>query len=202
MESLILPTEAEEIAKGLRKSAPEQIPELIPDDGTPQNLADYLPEQPEQNVNLGFPEFGTTTATNNGIYTPEEFREKFKSFLEFIEKPETATNCTLELFSNGRNLTADKIYDVASRYSWLNWIIDSKTQFMADMVQIGAFLAIETNLIVMNYTNINLFEKGRIWLKNKVKQKQEQAKQQGKRTLFGWAFSGRPEVAKHTEQNS
>lgn len=180
---------------------PEQIPELIPDDGQPQNLADYLPEQPEQNVNLGLPEFGTTTATNS-IYTPEEFREKFKAFLEFMERPETASNCTLELITNGRNLTADKIYDLASRYSWLNWIIDSKTQFLADVVQISAFLAIETNVIVLNWTGLNLFEKVKIWLRNKAKQKQEQAKKQGKRTLFGSLFSARPEVAKHTEQNS
>lgn len=184
-----------------KQPQPEQIPELIPDDGQPENLAEFIPEQANNHA-LGLPEFGTTTATNNGIYTPEEFREKFKAFLEFMEKPETASNCTLELLTNGRNLTADKIYDLASRYSWLNWIIDSKTQILADFVQISAFVAVETNLIVMNWTGLNLFEKVKLWLKNKARERQAQAKQQGKRTLLGWAFSGRPEVAKHTEQNS
>lgn len=184
------------------QTQPEFIPELIPDDGQPENLAEFIPEQPEQNnPALGLPEFGTTTATNS-IYTPEEFREKFKAFLEFMEKPETASNCTLELITNGRNLTADKIYDLASRYSWLNWIIDSKTQILADFVQISAFLAIETNVIVLNWTGLNLFEKVKLWLKNKAKERQAQAKQQGKRTLFGWAFSARPAPAKPTEQNS
>ena len=206
MESLILPTEAEEIAKGLRKLAtnqPEQIPELIPDDGQPENLAEFIPEQEQNNpANLGLPEYLQTTTATNSIYTPEEFREKFKAFLEFMEKPETASNCTLELITNGRNLTADKIYDLASRYSWLNWIIDSKTQILADFVQISAFLAIETNVIVLNWTGLNLFEKVKLWLKNKARERQAQAKQQGKRTLFGWAFSGRQEVAKPTVQNS
>lgn len=204
MESLISPTEAEEVAKGLRKlttNQPEQIPELIPDDGQPENLADYLPEQ-NNPANLGLPEYLQTTTATNSIYTPEEFREKFKAFLEFMEKPETASNCTLELITNGRNLTADKIYDLASRYTWLNWIIDSKTQILADFVQISAFLAIETNVIVLNWTGLNLFEKVKIWLKNKAKERQAQAKAKGKRTLFGWAFSARPEVAKPTVQNN
>ena len=196
---------SQEMAERLEKmEQAEQIPELIPDDGQPENLAEFIPEQEQNNpANLGLPEYlQTTTATNSGIYTPEEFREKFKSFIEFMERPETASNCTLELITNGRNLTADKIYDLASRYSWLNWIIDSKTQFLADVVQISAFLAIETNVIVLNWTGLNLFEKVKIWLRNKAKERQEQAKQQGKRTLFGWRFSARQEVAKPTVQNS
>lgn len=178
-----------------------QIPELIPDDGQPENLADYLPEQPEQNVNLGLPEYSqTTTATNN--YTAEEFREKFRSVLEFLENPATANDCAMELLINGRNLTADKIYDLASRHTWLNWIIDKQTQVFADFIQISAFLTVESNIIVKNWTGINMLEKAKIWLNNKVKEKQAQAKKQGKRTLFGWAFSGRPEVEKHTEQSN
>lgn len=193
----------EQELKEQHQPQPDNIPELIPDDGQMDKLAEFIPEQEQSNLaNLGLPEYSTTTATNS-IYTQEEFREKFKAFLEFMEKPETASNCTLELITNGRNLTADKIYDLASRYSWLNWIIDSKTQILADFVQISAFLAIETNVIVLNWTGLNLFEKVKIWLKNKAKERQEQAKQQGKRrTLFGWRSSARPEVAKPTEQNS
>ena len=185
------------------QTQPEQIPELIPDDGQPENLADYLPEQEQaNNPALGLPEFGTTTATNN-LYSPEEFREKFRSVLEFLENPATANDCAMELLINGRNLTADKIYDVASRHSWLNWIIDKQTQVFADFIQITAFLTVESNIIVKNWTGINLLEKGKIWLNNKIKEKQLQAKQQGKRrTLFGWRSSVRPEVAKPTEQNS
>lgn len=187
----------------LNSQQPEQIPELIPDDGQPENLADYLPEQAEQNnpANLGLPEYlQTTTATNN--YTAEEFRDKFRSVLEFLENPATANDCAMELLINGRNLTADKIYDLASRHSWLNWIIDKQTQVFADFIQISAFLTVESNIIVKNWTGINMLEKGKIWLNNKIKEKQLQAKQQGKRTLFGWAFSARPAPAKHTEQNN
>ena len=181
------------------KQQPEQIPELIPDDGQPQNLAEFIPDPEQNNVNLGLPEFGTT-ATNN--YTAEEFREKFRSVLEFLENPATANDCAMELLINGRNLTADKIYDLASRHTWLNWIIDKQTQVFADFIQISAFLTVASNIIVKNWTGINMLEKAKIWLNNKVKEKQAQAKKQGKRTLFGWAFSGRPEVEKHTEQSN
>ena len=108
-----------------------------------------------------------------------------------------------ELITNGRNLTADKIYSVASRYSWLNWIIDRQTQVFADCLQIAAFLAVESNLIVMNWTGLNMFERLKLWLQQKAEQR-KQARKEGKRktTLFAWAFSGRQEAAKHTEQNS
>lgn len=179
----------------------DQLQELQPDDGTPENLSDLI--DPYNQKNLGLPELGVmTTPTTSNLYSQDEFREKFTSFLEFLENPATANDCAMELLINGRNLTSDKIYNMASKYSWLNWIIDRQTQVFADFIQISAFLTIESNLIVTNWTGINMLEKGKIWLNNKVKEKQAQAKQKGRRTLFGWLSSARPDQEKHIEQNN
>lgn len=171
--------------------------ELTPDDGQPtppevlaaevQQSADFLPH-------------GLTTTTNN--YTQEEFRQKFAAVLEFLENPAVANDCVTELITNGRNLTADKIYKLASRYRWLNWIIDSRTQLFADGLQIAAFLAIETNLIVMNWTGLNMFERFKIWLKSKAEQRKQAQSNSKRRSLFGWVFSARPDPERPTEQSN
>lgn len=182
------------------------LPEVLPEDGMTDNLPP-LPlssqETPESlPVADGLPEFSATMTETTNSYTPEEFRLKFQAVLEFLENPDAANDCAAELLVNGRNLTADKIYNLASRYSWLNWIIDRRAQLLADSLQIAAFLAIESNLIVMNWTGLNIFEKGKLWLKNKAKQRKEQLKNGQRRSLFGWVFSGRQAPAKVTEPQS
>ena len=181
---------------------PEELPELMPDDGQtaelpplPLGQVEAPEELPEE---IGLPTFSETTATTNS-YTADEFRAKFQSILEFLESPDAANDCAAELLANGRNLTADKIYNLASRYRWLNWIIDRRGQVLADSLQIAAFLAVESNLIVMNWTGLNLFEKAKIWLKNKAKERKEQMKNGQRRSLFGWVFSGHRAAAKATE---
>lgn len=176
----------------------QDIPEIVPDDGHPENLSQFVPDQ---NSDLhGLPESYPTTMTNN-FYSPEEFREKFAGLLEFLENPATANDCAMELLVNGRNLTSDKIYDLANRHSWLNWIIDRQTQVFADFIQISAFLAVESNVIIRNWTGINMLEKGKIWVNNKIREKQAQAKTKRK-TLFGWLSSAPAEAEKPTAQNN
>lgn len=184
------------------ETIPEELPEVLeelqPDDG--QNLApELMPETASQSAEFLPHGLQMTTTTN---YTPEEFRQKFAGILDFLENPAVANNCMQELILNGRNLTADKIYNVASRYKWLNWIIDRKTQVFADGLQIAAFLAVETNLIVMNWTGLNIFEKGKIWLQQKAELRRQAQKDGKRRTLFGWVFSGRQAAERPTEQNS
>lgn len=184
------------------KMMPEELPELMPEDGQTTGLPP-LPlgqsETPESvQEELGLPNFSETTTPTNS-YTADEFRAKFQAMLEFLENPAAANDCAAELLNNGRNLTADKIYNLASRYQWLNWIIDRRAQVLADSLQIAAFLAVESNLVVMNWTGLNLFEKGKLWLKNKAKQRKEQLKNGQRRSLFGWVFSGRQAAAKATE---
>ena len=204
------------------KIAPAQeLPEVLPEQQQPETVPEALPEvleelqpsdgQPTPEV----PEVATTsqsaeflphglqmTMTRTDSYSPEEFRQKFAGILDFLENPATANNCMQELIINGRNLTADKIYNVATRYKWLNWIIDRKTQVFADSLQIAAFMAVETNLIVMNWTGLNIFEKGKIWLQQKAEQRRQAAKSGKRKTLLGWVFSGRREAEKPTEQSN
>lgn len=181
------------------KQDAEELPELMPDDGQTAELPPLPLEQAETPEELpeviGLPTFSETTNS----YTADEFRAKFQSILEFLENPAAANDCAAELLANGRNLTADKIYNLASRYRWLNWIIDRRGQVLADSLQIAAFLAVESNVIVMNWTGLNLFEKAKIWLKNKAKERKEQLKNGQRRSLFGWVFSGHRAAAKATE---
>ena len=186
---------------------PEEIPaevlleqpteELTPDDG---NL-NPPPPPPVEQAGADCLPLGLSTTTTNS-YTQEEFRQKFAGLLEFLENPATANNCVQELVTNGRNLTADKIYNVAKRYSWLNWIIDRQTQVFADCLQIAAFLAVESNIIVMNWTGLNMFERLKLWLQQKAEQRKAERKAGKRKTLLGWVFSARPEAEKHTEQSS
>ena len=193
----ILP--AEELPEVLEQ--PEQSAELMPNDG--QSLPpEALAEAVTVSQGADFSPDGLATMMTSSEYTQDEFRQKFASILEFLENPATATNCAQELISNGRNLTADKIYNLATRHQWLKWVIDRKTQTFADSLQILAFLAVETNLIVLNWTGLNIFEKGKIWLQQKAEQRRKAAKEGKRKTLFGWVFSGRPEVARPIEPNN
>lgn len=176
---------------------PQPIDELTPNDGNPTPPPPVQETAPADSLPLGLE---MTTPTTK--YTQDEFRQKFAGVLEFLENPATANNCIQELITNGRNLTADKIYNVASRYSWLNWIIGRQTQVFADCLQIAAFLAIESNVIVMNWTGLNMFERVKLWLQNKAEQRRQERREGKRKTLFGWAFSGRAAAEKHTEQNN
>lgn len=203
----ISPVEPEQLTEPQQLPEPPQIPEIMPEpvELTPDDGQTITPEMSEQIATESradsLPVGLATTTTSN--YTPDEFRAKFAGLLEFLENPATATNCAQELITNGRNLTADKIYNLATRYKWLNWIIDRKTQCFADSLQIGAFLAVETNLIVMNWTGLNIFERAKLWLQQKAAQLRQNKKDGNKRkTLFGWAFSGRAEAARPTEPSN
>ena len=191
-----LPPEMPEQLEQQEQLPPEITAELMPDDGQPTT-----PEMLQPDESADFSPVGLTTTTTNN-YTRDEFRQKFAAVLEFLENPATANNCVTEIVTNGRNLTADKIYNLASRYKWLSWIIDSRTQIFADSLQIAAFLAVESNVIVMNWTGLNMFERLKIWLKNKAEQRKAAQKSGKRRSLFGWVFSGRAEAEKLTEQNS
>jgi len=177
------------------------LPEVLPEDGQTEELPPLPLSNPETlDVNAdGLPAFSPTMTATTNNYSPDEFRAKFQSVLDFLENPAAANDCAAELLANGRNLTADKLYNLASRHRWLNWIIDKRSQLLADSLQIAAFVAIESNLIVMNWTGLNMFERVKIWLKNKAKQRQAELKNGQRRSLFGWAFSGRQAPAKATE---
>lgn len=166
--------------------APELLPE-IPDSNsqTSQNAA-FLPT--------------SSTTTNSGNYNRDEFAAQFADFLAFLKNPQSSADTFEALRAEGQELAAGKIYDMACRYKWLNWLIDRRTRLFHDMALIGIFAATETNAIVYNWTGLSLAEKGKIWLKSKIKARAAQAQSQGKRSV--WAFLGLRGAEKQPKQEN
>ena len=205
-----LKTEQEQFYNQL---APEQIqPESAPEQIQPQpeelTLSDGIAEQapefiaPELN-NLNRAEslqdsLMTTTATNNQFFTQGEFEAAFNEFLSFLKNPATAADTFETVRAQGQSLAASKIYEMANKYKWLNWLIDRKTRLMHDALLISIFAVTETNAIVLNWTGISLIEKGKIWLKSKVRQRA--AASQGKRSV--WACLAPRVAAKQPKQDN
>ena len=140
--------------------------------------------------------------TNNARYFSEdEFQREFDEFLTFLKNPQTATDTFETLRAEGQTLAAAKIYNMATKYKWLRFIIDRRTQVIHDALVLSIFAVTETNAIVYNWTGISIIGKFKIWLKGKVKQRAEVAQQQGKRRSV-WAFLARQGAAKQQKQET
>lgn len=175
----------------------QESQEIQLSDGQTDNLPP-LPEisqAPEDRPGDSLPSSSATTTNNDGLYTQGEFESAFNEFLTFLKSPETSVNAFEALRAEGQALAAGKIYQMAQDYKFLRWIIDRKTRLFHDMALIGLFVSCETNAIIQNWTGISIFEKGKIWLKEKIKARQAQA---AKRK--GWGFLGRPVAAKQPKQ--
>jgi len=178
---------------------PEAV-EILPEDGQTENLPEpQLDAMTEESAAAGLPDFSPTMTTTSEFYSRDEFRQNFNSFLEFLENPATATDAFSTIVGKGRDLSADKIYNLAERYNWLKWLIDRKTQAVSDLLLVTIFVTFESNLIIQNWTGISYIERLKLWLKNKAKQRKDAVKAGRFRSLFGWASSARPDPAKVTE---
>lgn len=181
---------------------PEQIPEMQLSDGQTDNLQ---PLDLQNNLNspedlsslsAGLPEM----TTRSKYYTQEEFAKQFDDFLTFLKSPQTSADTFEALRAEGQNLAATKIFEMAQKYKWLRFIIDRRSQIVHDALVISIFTVTETNAIVYNWTGISIIEKGKIWLKSKVKQRVEQAKTSGKRGV--WGFLARRGAEKQPKQEN
>lgn len=170
-------------------------------DGQTENL----PEAPEQGSNRdqssGLPSgCGEMTSCDDRYYSKGEFEAAFNEFLVFLKSPQTSLDTFESLRAQGQTLAAGKIYNLAEKYRFMRWIIDRRTAIVHDFALIGIFCACETNAIVQNWTGISLAEKGKLWLRSKIKQRQEQQQAAGKRN--GWAFLGRRGAEKQPKPES
>ena len=186
-EQIITP---EQTAPKIPEIMPEplqDLPEMQLSDGQTTDLPEYL-EQPEDG---SFQNFGAMNPTNNAgsrYYTEEEFNQVFGDFMAFLKNPEVATDMFGNIHEKGQRLAAGKVYEMASKYKFLRFLIDRQTQVLHDMLLLGIWAACETEAICMNWTGISLFGKVKIWLRGKIKQKAEESAKQGKRSV--WAFLG------------
>lgn len=172
-------------------------------DGQADNLQ-ALPEfgsKPETDQAAGWQTGSPMMTTNDDrYYSQGEFESAFNEFLTFLKSPETSLDTFEALRSQGQSLAAGKVYAMAQKYRFLRFLIDRKTQLLHDCALIGIFAACETNAIVMNWTGISLAEKGKLWLKGKIKARQQAAQAQGKRSV--WGFLGRRAAEKPQKPES
>lgn len=177
---------------------PEVLPEVEPQPETitteEVQLSDGQTDsiqQPESQFSDALPNgLPQMMTTNNGrYYTKEEFEQVFKGFFDFLKDPTAAGDVFGTIEEKGRNLAAGRVFEMAQRYKWLNWLIDKQTAVLHDCALISIWAAVETNTIVLNWTGVSIFQKVQIWLKSKIKTKAEQAAQEGKRSV--WGFLGR-----------
>lgn len=134
------------------------------------------------------------TSLDDRYYTQGEFESAFNEFLTFLKSPQTSLDTFESLRAQGQSLAAGKIYAMAEKYKFLRWMIDRRTALAHDLTLIGIFAACETNAIVQNWTGISLAEKGKLWLKSKIRQRAEQQQTTGKRSV--WGFLARRGVEK------
>ena len=180
------------------EAAPDQ-PEIILSDGQTDQIPDPVIMDAAENQSSDAPFLGLpTTTTNNRYYTKNEFQEVFNSFFEFLKDPNAAADCFGTIQSKGLSLAANRFYDLAAKYKWLNWIIDKNTAILHDAALISIWAATEANIIILNWTGISLFEKGQLWLKTKIKAKAEAEAAAGNRSV--WGFLGRRAAAKQQKQ--
>lgn len=157
--------------------------ELTLSDGQTEGLPE-LEQLNNQAETAGLQTFSQTTSDR--YYTKEEFQGCFTDFLTFLKSPQTSADAFEALRAEGQQLAADKVFEMAQNYKFLRFLIDKRTRLMHDMAVIGLFMGCEANAIVYNWTGISLFEKGKIWLKSKIKQRAQSVQSQGKRSVWGF----------------
>ena len=170
-------------------------------DGVTQEVPPAPTEEQGSDLSNGSqPGCGEMTTTDDRYYTREEFEGVFNDFLTFLKSPQASLDTFESLRAQGQTLAASKIYDIADKYRFFRWMIDKRTALVHDLTLIGIFAAVETNAIVYNWTGISLIEKGKLWLKNKIKQRQQQQQASGKRSV--WGFLGRRGAEKQPKPES
>ena len=187
---------------GIENELTGEQPEMQLSDGQTANLSpldiqDNLNSQQAglENLPNGLPEM----TTRSKYYTQEEFAKQFDDFLTFLKSPQTSADTFEALRAEGQGLAAAKIFEMAQKYKWLRFIIDRRSQIVHDAVILSIFAVTETNAIVYNWTGISIIEKGKIWLKGKVKKRVEQAKTSGRRGV--WGFLARRGAEKQPKQD-
>ena len=191
---------------------PEQMEQPLPEQ--PEQMEQLLLEQPEQaqveqelslsdgqTTAIPAPEmtsradfsqdYSPTITTNDGLYERGEFKAAFGEFLEFLHNPETPKDTIEALAAKGQGIAADKIYNLATKYKWLNWLIDRKTQVFQDTMLITIFCYNEADIIGKNWFGVSIKAKVQSWLQNQVKARIMQAIKPS-----GWGFLGRLGVGK------
>lgn len=99
-------------------------------------------------------------------YTQEEFYEHFKSVFQYAgDRTKIESLPIKESEERGARITANRIYEMAERYHFLNFLIDKTTSRLAETILMIQFLAFKSADIYNEKTNRKLG--GDLWAKIK-----------------------------------
>lgn len=119
-------------------------------------------QQPEQTNQLNV----DSISDFSRFYTPEEFYEQFKSVFQFAGDRTGIQSLPIkEGEERGARITSDRIYEMAEKYAFLNFIIDKTTSRLAETILMIQFLAFKSADIYNEKTNRKLG--GDLWQKIK-----------------------------------
>ena len=119
-------------------------------------------QQPEQINQLS----ADLTSDFSRFYTPDEFFEQFKSVFQFASDRTGIQSLPIkESEERGARITANRIYEMAEKYAFLNFIIDKTTSRLAETILMIQFLAFKSADIYNEKTNRKLG--GDLWAKIK-----------------------------------
>jgi hypothetical protein len=128
--------------------------------------------------------------------TKDEFYNGFCSFFDFssdVTKINALRINKDNVFEEkGAKATAGRLYEICTRYDWLNFIVQRDSQWLADMALIAGFVAIKTNAVTKEVTGYDLKKGVKLWLKQKTQSNRRR----------GWGFLARRAAEKQPKQEN
>ena len=110
-------------------------------------------EQMEQIPPIG----GTFDSGLNDVITQEDFYNGFKSVFAFAGEYTATNSLTIQSHEEqGARRTSDKLYEMALKYPFLRFMIDTKTTWLADASLIGLFVYGKPNAVFDEKTGYGL----------------------------------------------
>lgn len=131
------------------------------------------------------------------FYTEEEFYLQFKSIFQFAgDRTGIKALPIKESEERGARITANRIYEMAEKYAFLNFLIDKTTSRLAETILMIQFLAFKSADVYKEKANRSLG--GDLWQKIKRIIK----RRKGTQTDTESAYSERQEVEKQPKQGN
>lgn len=93
----------------------------------------------------------------SNFYTPDEFYLTFKSVFQFAGDRTGIQSLPIkESEERGARITSDRIYEMAEKYAFLNFLIDKTTSRLAETILMIQFLAFKSADVYKEKANRNL----------------------------------------------
>ncbi len=131
--------------------------ELKLDDGEIANVPPINEMETQEQMEQIPPIGGTFEAGLNDIITPDDFYNGFKSVFAFAGEYTSTQSLPIQAHEEqGARRTSDKLYEMALKYPFLRFMIDTKTSWLADVSLISLFVYGKTNAVLEEKTGYGL----------------------------------------------